>query len=173
MGLSRTKYRGFDAVAHGGSLAGYRRTLFRIPAKKFTVVCLCNNGNASAIRLSRQIADIWLEKEFESAALPAVAPVATEAAKLSAPSAAQTKMFSGNWFSPELEAVYRIRFADGKLLLEIGDSVPRELLADERGQLSPGNTGATLKIKQTGTGEGDTLVLDVGRIRGIEYRKRD
>lgn len=173
MGLSRTKYRGFDAVAHGGSLAGYRTTLFRIPAKKFTVVCLCNNGNASAIRLSRQIADIWLEKEFESAAPPAVAAVTTKAPTLSAPSAAQIKAFTGNWFSPELEALYRIRFADGKLLLEIGDSAPRELLAGERGLLSPGNTGATLKIKQTGTGEGDTLVLDAGRIRGIEFRKRD
>lgn len=173
MGLSKTKYRGFDAVGHGGSLAGYRTTLFRIPEKKFTVVCLCNDGGASPARLSRQVADIWLEGEFESAAPPDIAPAATPAPMQSAPSVAQTKAFAGSWFSPELEAVYRIRIEDGKLLLEAGDSVPRELQANEKGQLIPLNTGGALQIKQSGTGQGDILVLDAGRIRGIEFRRKD
>lgn len=164
MGLARSKYRGLETVAHGGALAGYRTMVFRIPARKFTVVCLCNNGSANSSTLSQRVADVWLENEFEGAPPAPVVPEAPKPAKLTTPTAEQRASLAGEWFSAELEATYRIRDLDSKLWLEAGDSPPVELQVTEDNKFRPVRIPITLERRK------DTLVLDAGRVRGIEFR---
>jgi hypothetical protein len=104
MGLGRAKYRGLETVAHGGALGGYRTMFFRIPAKKFTAVCRCNNGTANAARLAQQMADIWLEGEFDPALPTTDPPKPPSPPTLTTPDAALRAAVSGDWYSPELGA---------------------------------------------------------------------
>jgi hypothetical protein len=138
--------------------------VFRVPSQKFTVVCLCNNGGANSTALSRRVADIWLEGVLEGA--PPAPPVqeAPKPAKLSPPTAEQRASVAGDWFSSELDATYRIRDLDGKLFLEIGDSPPVELQVTEDSKFRPVRIPVTLERRK------DALVLDAGRVRGIEFK---
>lgn len=164
MGLARSKYRGLETVAHGGALAGYRTMVFRVPSRKFTVVCLCNNGSANPTALSQRVADIWLEGAFEGAPAAPAVQEAPNPAKLSPPTAEQRASIAGEWFSSELEATYRIRDLDGKIFLEAGDSPPVELQVTEENKFRPARIPFTLERRK------DALVLDAGRVRGIEFK---
>lgn len=59
-GLQVSKYKGLPTVEHGGAWAGYRAHYARFPEQKFSVVCLCNVGNANPTRRAHQVAEIYL-----------------------------------------------------------------------------------------------------------------
>ena len=61
-GLEVNEYRGQKTVSHGGSWAGYRTEMMRFPNQRFTVICTSNLGNVDTTMMSRQVADIFLEK---------------------------------------------------------------------------------------------------------------
>ena len=64
-GLRVTNYRGQKVIRHAGSLMGFRSELIRFPDKKFTVIILANLADINPYALARQVADIYLEKDFE------------------------------------------------------------------------------------------------------------
>lgn len=64
-GLILGKYRGLPIIEHSGGDAGYRAHLIRFPEQRFSVACLCNAGSASPGQFTRQVADIYLSKEFK------------------------------------------------------------------------------------------------------------
>lgn len=60
-GLALGTYRGQAVMEHGGSDAGYRTHLLRLPGQKLTVVLLGNASDLNAGELSRRVADLYLE----------------------------------------------------------------------------------------------------------------
>jgi CubicO group peptidase (beta-lactamase class C family) len=60
LGLFVSKYRGLPVVAHSGALFGYRTEIQRFPQQKFSSIILCNIGTADTVRLSNQVADVYL-----------------------------------------------------------------------------------------------------------------
>jgi CubicO group peptidase (beta-lactamase class C family) len=70
LGLRIETYRGLPIVEHGGDRFGYHTNILRFPEKHFTVLCLCNLSGANPPRLSRKVADIYLEKSLQPAAVP-------------------------------------------------------------------------------------------------------
>jgi CubicO group peptidase (beta-lactamase class C family) len=69
-GLAIGEYRGLRAVEHGGSDAGFRTELLRFPDAHFSVVALCNAGDAAPAELAFRVADIVLESQLEPVASP-------------------------------------------------------------------------------------------------------
>lgn len=155
LGLMLTEYKGLPVVGHGGALFGYRTELLRFPEQKFSVICLCNLSTADPGAKAHQIADIYLAGQLS-------APPQT-AAKAGIPdrdgddgiqpahlSPAELTVYSGNYYSDELLASYRIRPMDNKLSLTVGWSEPIQLqpsLRDEfRGRL-PGEFPEQIVIK--------------------------
>jgi CubicO group peptidase (beta-lactamase class C family) len=67
MGLAPGEYRDLRTVEHSGALGGYRTQVLWFPAQKFSVVCLCNNGTVSPVRLARQVAEIYLSSDMKPA----------------------------------------------------------------------------------------------------------
>lgn len=63
-GLSVGRYRGLETVGHNGSDAGFRTDTLRFPAKRLSVIVLCNFAQATSSVYSKRIADIFLESEF-------------------------------------------------------------------------------------------------------------
>ena len=58
-GLTIGKYRGLNAVAHGGANHGYRSDFISLPEQQFAVACL-RNTFTNAQRITRAIADLYL-----------------------------------------------------------------------------------------------------------------
>jgi CubicO group peptidase (beta-lactamase class C family) len=83
LGLTLDQYRGVPRVQHGGAWAGYRAMLMRFPTRGFTVVTLCNRGDANTMALSERVADVLLGPVAPPAhAVAVAAPAAVAAAEL-------------------------------------------------------------------------------------------
>src|SRR4051812_22947899 len=59
-GLFIQETRGLHTVRHGGAWGGYRAELLRFPEQHFSVVCLCNVGNARPSKRADRVAEIFL-----------------------------------------------------------------------------------------------------------------
>lgn len=122
-GLTVWDHRGLRVVSHGGSWAGYRAELLRVPERRFSVACLCNLASASPGRLARQVTDIWLDGHFPKA-LPGVAaaratPVAPSV--FSVP-AAELARYAGLYRNAKSGSLRRFSVKDGKLVAQEGGS---------------------------------------------------
>jgi CubicO group peptidase (beta-lactamase class C family) len=63
-GLVHGEYRGLRTVGHGGGDAGFRSMFLRFPEQRFSVILLANAGNFDAGGMAKQVADLYLEREF-------------------------------------------------------------------------------------------------------------
>jgi len=175
-GLSVDKYRGLRTVRHGGSWGGYRAELLRFPDQHFSVVCLCNLGTARPSRRANQVAEVFLGSQM-IAAKPAATAADQEDDNPQKPkrvlslTADQLKKFEGNYWSDELQIMYRLSIENDAFLLRIRNLPPRKLAAVADNEFQITDVGVTLKM----TASGDTIngfVLDAGRTRGMRFDKR-
>ena len=64
-GLVVNEYRGLRTVNHAGGDAGFRTELLRFPDEHFSVITLCNAGDADAPALAYRVADIYLASHLK------------------------------------------------------------------------------------------------------------
>jgi hypothetical protein len=99
-----SKYRGLPIVAHDGANFGYRTTLLRFPEQRFSVICLCNLGTSNPIRLSYQVADLYLGRQLAPDPQPAAG------AKV------DPQPFTGWYRNLESHSAYQLSAADGDIV---------------------------------------------------------
>jgi CubicO group peptidase (beta-lactamase class C family) len=68
------KYKGLNEIQHGGADAGYRSYLTRFPDQKIDIMVLSNLAEFNASKIAHQIADIYLESQFEKTAVAETKP---------------------------------------------------------------------------------------------------
>jgi CubicO group peptidase (beta-lactamase class C family) len=104
LGLFISKYRGLPIVAHDGANFGYRTTLLRFPQQRFSVICLCNLGTSNPLRLSYQVADLYLEGQLAADPQPG------------ADAKVDPQPFTGWYRNPESHSAYQLSAADGDIV---------------------------------------------------------
>lgn len=62
-GLEIGQYRGLKTIYHDGGIAGYRAEILRVPDAHFSVITLCNAGDARL--LSRKVSEILLSSRMQ------------------------------------------------------------------------------------------------------------
>ena len=107
LGLELNTYRGLPIVEHGGALFGYRTEILRFPEQRFTVLCLCNLASVPPDSLSRDVADVFLEKELHAKA-SALQPSGQD----NFPDASR---FAGKYLDPRTHFVYSFNVSEGNL----------------------------------------------------------
>ena len=112
------KYKGLKTVSHGGALGGYRSALIRFPEHNFSVICLSNLSSFNPIRLSRQVADIYLADKFiEEKAKPEAKPA--EKVKFITLPKKKLQEKKGAYIDPEDGAVIKLSLRGNTLILEM------------------------------------------------------
>lgn len=181
-GLVIGKYRGLKMVSHGGSWGGYRAQLMRFPEQHFSVVCLCNRGDANPTRRAEQVADIYLasllqkkdpkkeEDEEETKKKPEVAVAAEELKKL-----------AGDYWSDELGVTYRLRFAYDKLVLDkilLAGGIPRSsdfqgktIVPVGKDEFQLSGQGMQMRFRLDAAGQPLSFTLDAGRTTGMIFTR--
>jgi hypothetical protein len=111
------KYKGLKTVSHGGALGGYRSALIRFPEQNFSVICLSNLSSFNPSRLSRQVADIYLENQFtEIKAKPEAKPA--EKVKFITLPKKKLQEKTGAYIDPKDGAIMRLVLRGNTLILE-------------------------------------------------------
>jgi CubicO group peptidase (beta-lactamase class C family) len=181
-GLSLHEYRGLHTVSHGGAWGGYRAELLRFPEQHFSVACLCNVADANPTKRAREVADIYLASALKPKEPKKEAQGEDRKAKSETPlSAEQLQPYTGEYWSDELGASYRLAVSDGKLKVTAildGSGAPRvnnflrEVLRPTGAEeFQVGKAGVTLHFKRTpqaATG----FTLDAGRTKGLEFIRK-
>lgn len=170
MGLSASTYRGVPTVSHGGSLAGYRTNLLRLPGEKLTVVTLCNNGTANAGRLAQMVAELYAPAGMSAASVVATAAPPQAPTQTAIPRELGQAL-AGVYYSAELEAAYRIVGGSDAVTLEMGTNAPVALRMIEPDRLRTPQ-GLELRPVRDGGGRVTGLTLSAGRVRDLAFMKR-
>jgi CubicO group peptidase (beta-lactamase class C family) len=122
LGLSVSRFRGLEAVGHGGADAGFRSQLLHFPDERFGVVVLSNGANFNAGAAARGVAQVFLDSRMDRPD-PAGGSQGNggndrpEEASPEPPSPDQLRSYIGAYWSPELETLYRVRLDGDRLFL--------------------------------------------------------
>ncbi len=149
-GLMVGTYRGLPLVEHSGSLGGYRAHIVRFRGEHSSVALLCNVSSVSTGAVVRRVADAVLDGRFKEPVPPSVKPAPRPAVSgpARAYSAAELAAFTGEFYSDELESVYRVAVDGDRLTLRRG--VMRQALTLQAGA---GDTftvaDSTLRFRRT------------------------
>ncbi len=170
-GLGNEEYRGLKAVAHGGAFYGFRTEMLRIPEQRFTVICLCNAGNANPTQLARQVADLYLGDKLKPVAARAGAPATAPAASTGtvALTPAQLAEVAGDYYSPELDVTYRVLIEEGKPYVRLGRT--KSLLMTPARDVFR-SLGRELRIARDGQGTITGFVLNGGRAQNLIFTRK-
>jgi CubicO group peptidase (beta-lactamase class C family) len=176
-GLTIGDYRGLPIVEHSGSLGGYRAHTLRFPRQHTSFVALCNLATSNPGSRLRRVAGVVLEKQFtEPAPAPQTAAAAgggrgergstTSAPKLDPSTLAS---YAGTYQSQEIDVAFTISVKDGQLMLERDtDAEPAEMRPTGADTFRV--RGFVVRFERSG-GRVTALVVDAGRVRGIEFRR--
>lgn len=173
-GLSVGEYRGLRTVRHGGSWGGYRAELLRFPEQHFSAVCLCNLGTARPSLRANKVAEVYLGNLMA----PPKAKTTTDDDDEDSPkkketvslTADQLKLFEGDYWSEELQIIYRVSFESGFLVLRVRNLPPKPLraISADEFQLEEGLNLKMVMKERIVSG----FMLDAGRTRGMLFEKR-
>lgn len=125
LGLAIDRWRGVDRVSHTGATAGYRSSLARYPGRGVAIAILCNAANASPWAYGDELADSLLGRALQPPA-PA-APRARPARPQWSPSSSALAAYAGEFYSPDVDAVWRVAVENGKLKLTASPTIIVEL----------------------------------------------
>ena len=96
-GLVLGEYKGLETVHHGGDWVGVSTDMIRFPQQRFTAICLANLGTVGATRLTRRIADIYLEGHF------------------------RLEEYLGNYYNQELDGTHELVLRGSEIFLRHAD----------------------------------------------------
>jgi len=169
-GLRVSSYRGLRTVSHGGSAVGYVAHYLQFPQQKFSIIILSNLSSFSPAQLSRKIADLYLVDDL------AKAPISTpdrstpdQSESTRALSSSEVTAYAAEYYSDELDIVYRLRNVGGKLDLTI-NAMTGSIRARAEDHLS-WSGGADFLFTRDSDGEISGFLLQSESIRGLTFTK--
>ena len=195
-GIAHGEHRGLATVGHGGAWVGYRAGMSRYPETGHSFVALCNRSQIDPMALIASTAEIYLEDRMEP---PAEAPEPGEPGEPAEPDAQEAvadeaadeaaddeedapqdppahdipdrARYAGSFYSPELNATYRILDDGGAgLTLHAGRLDPATLLGRSAGVLA-GPRGMTFRFSALEDGRYQAMTVDAGRVRNLRFER--
>jgi CubicO group peptidase (beta-lactamase class C family) len=110
-GLTINTVNGLREVSHSGATGGYRTWLARYPDQALSVAVLCNSASANPAKLGRETAGLWTG---------ATAPKTAATTYIADP--AKLEKLAGMYRNLRDNTVTRIKWHDGKLTAEPGNT---------------------------------------------------
>lgn len=169
--LRNDVYRGAKTVSHGGALAGYRAQLLRFPQHRFSVIILSNLANFNPTQMAYRVADVYLGDSLEpikNQSEPKNDPAEQkESLKLAVK---QLLQFVGEYYSDELEVIYKISSDNSRLFVQVGGN-PRGALDGISEDIFERNF--KLHFQRNDNNDVVGFTIDAGRVRNLKFiRKR-
>lgn len=176
LGLSVADFRGLRTVGHGGSDAGFRTQLLHFPDQRLGVVVFGNASTFNAGGTAREVASVFLEEQMAAAPSSggggggggAQGGPGGQQGDPPPPPPGELAAFTGTFYSPELDAWYRIRLEGDRLRLEHPRHPPALLTfaGDDRFR---GGTLGTLVFQRNAQGQVEGFLAGGGRVRNLRF----
>lgn len=146
-GLHVNKRKGQDMIEHGGSFMGFKTNYQRFPNQNISFLTLCNRGDANPANLNSQMADLFLQDDFEAFLSP----------------------YSGTYRNSELPIDYELTVEEGNLKLNRRNSPNGFMTEDEEDIWRAGSWDFVFEREDDGKIKG--FVVSTGRATEVEFTK--
>ena len=169
-GLRIGSYRGLKTVSHGGSAVGYVAHYLQFPEQNFSIIVLSNLSSFSPAQLSRKIADLYLEDQLAGLPISITdesTPDSTNPTR--ALSSSEVTAYAADYYSDELDIVYRLKNLDGKLNLTI-NALSGYIRANAKDHLN-WSGGADLRFTRDSEGGISGFLLQSESVRGLKFTR--
>jgi CubicO group peptidase (beta-lactamase class C family) len=170
-GLGHGEYRGLKTVSHGGGMLGFRTQLIRFPEQEFSVIVLANITNFNPTARAYEIADIFLKDQLKKKKARAKNRIKNPKNKKKYQrSAAELKIYEGNYYSEELDTYYHLHLEDDrlKLMRKYADPIAVEPAQKDEFEVFNGLGQITFNREDE---QVQGFVLNAGRVKGITFVK--
>ncbi len=176
-GLMHNSYRGLKVVSHSGGSFGYRAHYMRIPEKNYAAVALCNSSSINPRELLKKVTDIYLfDGNSESKNVTPDEP-AKQPEKIAQyqPTNSESQRLVGDYYSSELDSIFRVRIKNGTLQLRRGYADWDTLNATGKNTFYISRNNGASKIpvdfQPAANGSKDTLVITADRMGTIKVER--
>jgi CubicO group peptidase (beta-lactamase class C family) len=146
-GLHVVTYKGQEMIGHGGSFMGFKTDYRRYPQLGFSFLTLCNRGDVNPRGLNDEIADLFLQSDFESF----------------------LNTYGGIYRNEELPVEYELTVEEGNLRLNRRNSPNGFMTEEETDKWRAGSW--EFQFDRDSNGEISGFTVNTGRARGVEFRK--
>lgn len=175
-GLELGSYRGLNTVHHSGSAVGFVTNYLQFPQQKLSIIVLSNVSSFEPEEISEKIADLYLEDQLIEMPLFMVDESSSEQMNPTRDlNYSEVKAYAADYYSDELNIVYRLRNLDGELNLKVNalsgsiQARAKDLLTWGGGVGSEG--GADLKIIRDSVGKISGFSLQSDSVQGLIFTK--
>jgi len=178
-GLELGQHNGLKTVAHSGSWAGYRSDIVRFPEQRLSVICLANLSTLDAPSLARQIADVYLADVIRVRPEDSSPPSPNEENSINSAKEKSKKIKKkvaldcmGDYYSHELDIIYRIEHKEGQLHTTIGhQTLEMPLLKSDIDQFNLEDWLFKFTRGKKGKVNGFQISSKDGQIKHIRFKK--
>ncbi|MEX0662792.1 MAG: serine hydrolase [Balneolaceae bacterium] len=146
-GLHIKNWKGQEVIEHGGSFMGFKTNYQRYPEHEFSFLTLCNRGDANPADLNSQMADLFLQDNFEAFLSP----------------------YGGIYRNSELPIDYDLTVEEGKLKLNRRNPPKGFMTEDEKDIWRAGSW--EFVFEREGNGDIKGFVVSTGRATDVEFTK--
>ena len=172
-GNNVTTHRGLRVVEHAGGLMGYKAHLYRFPDQHFSVLETCNLGAVDPGPLAEAVAEIYLGDKMGPKPQRAAAASQQPAGDSSVRAGASTDYanLTGEYYSEDVDATYRVTARDGRLMYEAHHIPARVLMPIGPDTFRAGEL--ILRFERSAPGAVATgFTIGGGRALGFKFRRR-
>lgn len=170
--INNSKYRGLSTLSHGGSLAGYRSYLLRIPEQKLSIVILGNVSPLPTSKLPYQLVDILHEKQLEPIieTKEKLNQAAKENAKQLVYKTSSLEQYVGTFYNDELNVSYVIIANNENLYCSIKNK-EAELLVPKSIDVFT-NDLLEMKFVKDDNNIVNGFTINAGRVTNLKFKKQ-
>ncbi|MBS3817884.1 serine hydrolase [bacterium] len=149
-GLKIGQYKGLKTVSHGGALGGYRSAMVRFPENEFSVICLSNLSTFNPSKLSYEVADIYLNSQFEEEK-PQKPQPRQEKTEFIQVSTEKLKSWAGSYIHPETHTIRKVHLEKGNLMMEaFGKKYPLKAVSEKEFRVFEAPIKMTVEFEKRG-----------------------
>jgi hypothetical protein len=151
---------------------GYKAEILRFPDQHFSVLATCNLGSINPGPLAEQVADVFLGAKMGTKPERQVAARRPrDVALASQLSPAELAMYTGDYYSDEVDATYHIAIDNGSLVLS-GRHVATQKLSSMAPDVFSTPSGLALHFVRAGSDKPTAFTIEAGRVRNIRFVRR-
>jgi len=171
-------YKGLKTIRHGGALGGYRAELLRFPEQQFSVICLSNLSSFNPSAMCNKVADIYLADKLETEEPEEKSQQTTGQKKdIEGESKADVKIepeqledFAGDFYSDELDIIFKLAVKEGKLFFVHKNAPIRPLRLLEPDKFSGGRF--EIQFQRNEEKNIKSFTLSTGRVKNLRFDKK-
>lgn len=168
------KHKGAKIFSHGGHTAGFRMFLGRFPDHRLSIIQLSNDEHNETLGGRWDIADYYIKELQADKKAPTVASTPIANTKTETKFSNDLSIYTGKYYSNELEATYEFSVKEGKLVMQhsrLSDIILKQMSENKFSGSGPNTFYFEVVFTQNKKGKTNGVEMSNWGAKNIKFEK--